>query len=130
MNSSQKCIYTDYEYLSSNRVMRKLLSQQEQSKKLNEMLQEEFSGANIGEETSAKIHEMLSNDQKAIKENSEKFKKILPQYIIAKQQVNIHTTALNELMAKVLLHPKSVINHNNIHKINDNKEKRTKSSIS
>ena len=80
-----------------------LLSDQEQIEQWNQIVKDEISGAYLGVQnsaTSAKILEMIENDKQAITENSQKFHKLVDEYIIAKRQLIIHHNAVNELIAK------------------------------
>eukprot|EP01083_Nonionella_stella_P205728 748905_1 len=93
----------DYDYISSNRMIRRLLSEQESDQKWNEIVQDEFSGSKLNEmdvKTSSRISELIRHDKSAINENSAKFHKLLPEYIIAKRQVDIEDAALHELNHK------------------------------
>eukprot|EP01084_Bolivina_argentea_P066435 121093_1 len=93
----------DYEYLSTPKIMRRLLADQESYKQWNAIVKNEFSAANlhqIDSKTSERIMQMINHDKAAITENSDKFHKLLPEYILAKRQVDIQNAELNELTHK------------------------------
>ena len=80
-----------------------LLSEQDQMEQWNQIVKDELSGAYLGVQdsaTSAKIQKMIKDDKKAINENTQKFHKLIDDYVISKRQLIILENAIKELTAK------------------------------